>query len=65
MAILDFTHNAMANITSGHTIMSGISENHMVDTKSWISLCSSENDIILIFDLGQNEGHFYVLRQHF
>ena len=33
VAILDFTHNAMANIIYGHTIMSGIFENHMVDTK--------------------------------
>ena len=33
VAILDFTHNALTNIISGHTIMSGISDNHMVDTK--------------------------------
>ena len=33
LAILDFTNNAMAKIISGHTIMSGIPENHMVDTK--------------------------------
>ena len=31
--ILDFTHNAMSKVISGHTIMSGIHENHMVDTK--------------------------------
>ena len=28
VAILDFTHNAMAKIISGHTIMSGIPGNH-------------------------------------
>ena len=33
VVILDFTHNAMAKIISGHTIMSAIPENHMVDTK--------------------------------
>ena len=33
VAILDFTNNAIAKIISGHTIMSGILENHMVDTK--------------------------------
>ena len=33
VAIFDFNHNAMAKIISGHTIMSGIPENHMVDTK--------------------------------
>ena len=33
VAILDFTHNSKANIISGHTIMLGISENHMVYTK--------------------------------
>ena len=32
-AILDFTHNAMSKIISGHTIMSGIHENPMVNTK--------------------------------
>ena len=54
---MDFTHSAMANIISGHTIMSGISENHMINTKVMISLYSSENDIILIFELGQNGDH--------
>ena len=33
VAILDFTHNAMAKIFSGHAIMSGIPEKHVVDTK--------------------------------
>ena len=33
VAILDSNHNAMAKIISGHTIMSGIPGNHMVDTK--------------------------------
>ena len=32
-AILDFTYNAMSKIISGHTNMSGIPENPMVDTK--------------------------------
>ena len=31
--ILDITHIAMSKIISGHIIMSGIPENHMVDTK--------------------------------
>ena len=31
--ILDFTNNAMAKIISGHTIMSGIPEDYVVDTK--------------------------------
>ena len=33
VAILDFTHNAMTKIISGYTIMSGIPDNNMVDTK--------------------------------
>ena len=32
-AILDFTHHAMSKIISGHTIMSGIHEKSMLDTK--------------------------------
>ena len=32
-AILDFTHNAISKVLSNHTTMSGIPENHMVDTK--------------------------------
>ena len=32
-AIFDFTHNAMSNVLSGHTTISDIYENPMVDTK--------------------------------
>ena len=31
--ILDLTHNAMSKVLSNHTIMSGIHENPIVDTK--------------------------------
>ena len=33
-AILDFIHNAMSKIISGHTIISGISENPMVQMEA-------------------------------
>ena len=33
VATLDFTHNAMEKVRSGHTRMSDILENHMVHTK--------------------------------
>ena len=61
-AILDFTHNAMSKIISGYTIMSGIHENPMVDTKIMHLFFHIENYIDLILDFGQNGGHFGFLR---
>ena len=52
----------MSKIISGHTIMSGIHENPMVDTKVIIWLYHIENYINLILDFGQNGGHFGFLR---
>ena len=53
VAIWDFTHNAMAKIIPGHTIMSGIPENNVV---AYILA-----KMILLFDLGQNGDHFRFL----
>ena len=58
-AILDFTHNAMSKIISGHTIMSGINENPIVDTKIMHLLISYRK---LYLDFGQIGGHFGFLR---
>ena len=58
LQILDFTHNSMSKIISGHTIMSGISEKSIVDTK--ICLYCILNYINFIFDLGRNGGHFWI-----
>ena len=44
-AILDFTHNAMNKVRSGHTRMSDILENPMAHTKICLCFYSVQNDI--------------------
>ena len=63
-AILDLTHNAMTRVLSGHTSMSGVPKNLKIDIKIMnLRVLSIENDINLMFDLGQmaaileNGGH--------
>ena len=52
-AILDFTHNAMTRVRSGHTRMSDILENPMVTLKLWLCFYSVKNDINSLFYLAQ------------
>ena len=47
-AILDFTHNVMTNIRSGHTPMSD-----MLELKLWLCSYSVKNDINSLFHLAQ------------
>ena len=49
---MNMTHNAMARVLSGRTTMSGVSKNHKIAIKG-ICVLSIENDINLLFDLGQ------------
>ena len=47
VAILDFTHNAIAKVLLNHTTMSGIPENPMVDTNIMIFVHYFENGVNL------------------
>ena len=68
VATLDFTNNAMAKIISGHTMMSGIPENHNGRYQSHESAYILARIISFYYLTLFRTGailDFYVLRQHF
>ena len=54
-AIVDFTHNAIAEVLSNHTTMSGVFESRIVDTKIML-LRQFENDVNLYLNLAEMEA---------